>query len=420
MPRDGSGNFTLPYPDFTAGSTIVSDEVDANNQHIADALTQSIAKDGQTIPTANLPMGGFRLTGLGAGLAATDSVHLSQVQNQAWMWAGTAGGTADALTLTPSPAVGAYGAGQAFRFIAASSNTGAATMAVSGLAAKAIQNGGNPLAANEIQSGKLYEIVYDGTQFQLGQVTAAPAFTGPASSADNAIVRWDGTDGLTLQNSGNGPFVSDEGTVLSHASNGAVLGGRPPSSLLPLPPNDDLDDVTGIGWYRAAGSTTSNIPTANDYFVLNCINQSAGGSSEAAQLAFQQFGDRVFRRRRSNGTWQSWIEIVTEDGGVTLAGGFDATEYDAGAQGGGGTFTPDPADGNFQKATNDGTHTLAPPGKTCSIVIQYTNTSGAGAVTTSGFTLVDGDTISTADGDDFLFYITEVNGFSYLNVKALQ
>ena len=39
---------------------------------------------------------------------------------------------------------------------------------------------------------------------------------------------------------------------------------------------------------------------------------------------------------------------------------------------------------------------------------------------TAGFSTVDGDDISTTNGDDFFFYLTKANGFSLLTVKALQ
>lgn len=95
------------------------------------------------------------------------------------------------------------------------------------------------------------------------------------------------------------------------------------------------------------------------------------------------------------------------------------TSFDAGTQAS-GTFTPDVANGNIQRATNGGAHTLAPPSGEVSMVIQYTNNASAGTVTTSGFTVVTGDSISSVNGDDFLFYVNVVNGFSHLNVVALQ
>jgi len=85
-----------------------------------------------------------------------------------------------------------------------------------------------------------------------------------------------------------------------------------------------------------------------------------------------------------------------------------------------GTYTPNVSDGNIQTAINGGAHTLAPPSTDGTFVIQYTNNGSAGAITTSGFTKVDGATITTVDADDFFFYITKIGTFSHLNVVAMQ
>lgn len=86
-----------------------------------------------------------------------------------------------------------------------------------------------------------------------------------------------------------------------------------------------------------------------------------------------------------------------------------------------GTVTPTVGNAvsNMQKYVNGGAHTLAPPVGDCSVVIQVTNNASAGAVTTSGFTLVDG-AFTTTDGDDFMCYITVLNGFSHLTIRPLQ
>jgi len=78
------------------------------------------------------------------------------------------GGTGNAITLTPVPAIAAYVVGQKFSFIASAGNTGATTVAISGLAAKNItKNGASALGSGDISSGELVEIIYDGTQFQM-------------------------------------------------------------------------------------------------------------------------------------------------------------------------------------------------------------------------------------------------------------
>lgn len=106
-------------------------------------------------------------------------------------------------------------------------------------------------------------------------------------------------------------------------------------------------------------------------------------------------------------------------GAQTLTGGFKVSPYAAGTKSS-GTYTPLYSDGNFQTATNGGAHTLAPPADDCSMVIQYTNNGSAGTITTSGYTRVTGDPLTTTNGDDFLFYVVKHGSFSHLNVVALQ
>ncbi len=104
---------------------------------------------------------------------------------------------------------------------------------------------------------------------------------------------------------------------------------------------------------------------------------------------------------------------------IWVAGGVKKFVFDAGTKSS-GTYTPAAGDGQFQKFVNGGAFTLAPPADDCSLTLQGTNNASAGAITTSGFTKVIGDTLTTTNGDDFLFQITVVNGFSHLDVKALQ
>jgi hypothetical protein len=169
MSRDGAGTYSLPEAAFVPNTTIESAEVNNDLSDIAAALTASIAKDGQTTPTANLPMGSFKLTGLAAGSAATDSAHLGQVQAQAYIY-GETGGTANAQTLTPSPAITAYAAGQLFRakIGAGLTNTSTVTLAVSGLTTKAVVTANNvALIAGKLVAGLTYELLYDGTSFRI-------------------------------------------------------------------------------------------------------------------------------------------------------------------------------------------------------------------------------------------------------------
>jgi hypothetical protein len=169
MPRNGSGTFSLYTPGnpVVTGTTISSTWANNTLNDLATGLTNSLSKDGQTTPTANLPMGTFKLTGLGAGSAATDSLNLTQAQNEAYQLIGTIAGT-DTITGSLTPNLTAYAAGQTFRFIAANTNTGATTININSLGAKSITKyGTTALGAGDIVQNASYTIFYDGTQFQL-------------------------------------------------------------------------------------------------------------------------------------------------------------------------------------------------------------------------------------------------------------
>ena len=57
---------SVPYNDFVSGTTISSSQVDANFSTIVSEITNSMPRDGQAAPTANLPMGGFYHSNVGA------------------------------------------------------------------------------------------------------------------------------------------------------------------------------------------------------------------------------------------------------------------------------------------------------------------------------------------------------------------
>lgn len=174
MPRDGSGNYSRAVAAYTTGSVIAAAAHNSEHDDFASALTASVAKDGQTAMTASLPMGTNKIVNMGSGTARTDAAAVGQIQDAAVIWGGTAGGTADALTLTLTPAITAYVAGMTIRFIAGSTNTTAATLAVNGLAAKDIEDvAGDALAAGAIAADALCEVIYDGTAFRLRAGRAA-------------------------------------------------------------------------------------------------------------------------------------------------------------------------------------------------------------------------------------------------------
>lgn len=165
-----SGTFTRLYnwvQDAANSIKILSTKFDAEHDGFATGLSTAMCRDGQSTVTANLPMGGFRHTGVGDATARTEYASAAQIQDASLVYA-TAAGTANAITVTLAPAITAYATGMVIRFKAASTNTAAVTLAVNGLAAKDIKkNVSSALEAGNIKSGQIITVGYDGTNFQI-------------------------------------------------------------------------------------------------------------------------------------------------------------------------------------------------------------------------------------------------------------
>lgn len=76
------------------------------------------------------------------------------------------GGTANAITLTPSPAISAYAAGQTWNFTASAANTGTVAVNISGQGNRNLLKGSglSQLAAGDIVGGQLVQMYDDGTE----------------------------------------------------------------------------------------------------------------------------------------------------------------------------------------------------------------------------------------------------------------
>lgn len=90
-----------------------------------------------------------------------------------------------------------------------------------------------------------------------------------------------------------------------------------------------------------------------------------------------------------------------------------------------GSYTPDPTTmGHYQAYVNGGAHNFVAPSVVGNypITVQVTNNASAGTITPTGFTKVTptASPLTTTNGDDFIFYITKVNGFTHLHIQALQ
>lgn len=80
MSFNGAGTFSLPAGNPVVTNTLVSSTVHNNTMtEIASGLSNAICKDGQTTITANIPMAGYKFTGLAAGSANGNSLRYEQL-----------------------------------------------------------------------------------------------------------------------------------------------------------------------------------------------------------------------------------------------------------------------------------------------------------------------------------------------------
>lgn len=186
MSRDGSGTYNLPAQAVVPANSLTSStNFNATINDIASALTQSVSKDGQTVPTGNMPMGTYRHTNVGAAQSITDYAQAGQVQDGAFVWGGTASNTTDEMEVDMTPAIAAYAAGQRFAFLApAEPNTGPVLLDVNSLGQKSVySHNGYDLAPGDIGPSSLVHVVYDGAAFRL----AAPLPARPNLIVNGAM-----------------------------------------------------------------------------------------------------------------------------------------------------------------------------------------------------------------------------------------
>ena len=273
MARNGIGVFNLAQAAFVNGTVIDATAVNSDLTDIGNEITNSLAKDGQTPATGNLNLSTFKIINSGAGLNLTDLATLAQEQTGVATYVTTVAGTNTITGNINTPAIVAYTIGQTFRFIAAGNNTGATTLNINAIGAKAItKNGANPLGSNDIVANSTISVIYDGTQFQLlnatnstSQVNVVSSIAGlrallKTSSISRALV----TGYYAQGDGGGGIYYYDATDTTSVDSGGDIIvatdGGRwklVTNGILQLRQfgaygDNTTDDATAIAnWFAA-------------------------------------------------------------------------------------------------------------------------------------------------------------------------
>jgi hypothetical protein len=239
-------------------------------------------------------MGGFKITNLATGTAATDAATVAQIQSNGAALV-TVTGT-DTLTGSLTPSLVAYVTGAVYYFVAPATNTGAVTLNIDTLGAKNVtRDGTTVLVSGDIVSGEMVAVVYDGTRFQL--ISPVNSFTnlnvsgtltvaGATTLNGNLAVGDAAADTINFKSSGwtltNNVSVigtwADIGTITTADINGGTIDGTTIGG-----------GTAAAGTFTTVTATTGNITTVNattvDSTNLEVTNLKAKDGTAAGSIA---------------------------------------------------------------------------------------------------------------------------------------
>ena len=198
------------------------------------------------------------------------------IQNGA-MTGGTAGGTANALTLTLAPVSVAYATGQLFWFVASKANTSTATMNVNAIGARTIKRmvagAKQNLSAGDITSGRPYLLFNDGTDFVLFSPERPGLYVSSETAVSTGDQSYSFTHGLGARPRDYGAYLVCKTADLGYAVDDEVpvtnlmLTGSSVSIAfgISLRANATAVVVTQEGAIYLPDLSSGNVPTLIDY-----------------------------------------------------------------------------------------------------------------------------------------------------------
>lgn len=325
MPRNGSGTQSSPAASFpaVAGTLIESSKFNNVIDDINASLTASISNDGQTPILANIPMNGFKFTGLTSGSSSGDSVEYGQyntrvaavettaasaasdastalsqsatkagIQAQTYTYF-TTGGSSGTYTLTPSPALASYVAGQRFSVKFSATGSGSDTINVNSLGAKNIKqyNSSGVKSAPNIILNQLTDIEYDGTDFVI--INPIPPATSPLKIAQ---VQYD-----------------QDGTL----STGSVA----------IPPDNTIPQITEGTQFMSLAITPTNASSTLEIDVTLYGSENSNTSDQLTVALFKDSGADAIAAGTSPQTHTNGLPVVVSFKHFISAGSTSAQTF---------------------------------------------------------------------------------------------
>jgi hypothetical protein len=341
---NGSGVFSKTHSwvaDAANGIKILASRHDANDIDFTNGINNCITKDGQNAASGDLPMGNNVHTSVGNATARNQYLAMGQFQDGGGIYITTTG-SANTYVAGLSPSITAYAAGQRFLVNINATNTGASTINFNAVGAQTIvKNGGVALEGGELVAGRLYTIIYDGTNFQVINPTALPVIvSGAHSSANTDEIPL---DSQTVSKTTNGDITGTQYELhykylWNNFADGqaAVAGGRGASA------QDDWDADKAITTPDFQDRVVMGVSSAGS---ITTVGDTAGATTVAAAGTNGTTGSHTL----TTAEIPAHTHPYTRAGGASLNGGnnfpiFDgvsgnATANATGSTGSGGGHT---------------------------------------------------------------------------------
>tara|TARA_R100000664_G_C2756266_1_gene144137 strand:+ start:1134 stop:2390 length:1257 start_codon:yes stop_codon:yes gene_type:complete len=258
-----------------------------------------------------------------------------------------------------------------------------------------------------------------------GDITSAGTVnvTGDTAAGDDAAIGFTAAEGLILTGQGSTNDVTikndadqDVLEIPTGTTNVTVVGSFSAGTL--TVGSGSITDSSGAIDFGNENLATTGTLSAGAGTVTS-LDAGSGTIKTTGTIELGHATDTTLSRSAAGFLAVEGNDVLMASVDDVLSAGFSATADDDGTKSS-GTYTPATTGGNYKTIVNGGAFTLAPQTTVSSIVLQVTNNSSAGTVTTSGFTIVTGDSLTTVDGDDFFLFSTVIGSFKHLNVVALQ
>jgi hypothetical protein len=240
--------------DRDSGVNIDADRMDAEFDSYQTAINNRIDKDGSLAMTGNLNLGSQKIVSMAAGSSGTDAVNMNQLRDNASGYA-VDSGAADAYVVTLSPAPSGYTAGMlvAVKIGSGNTNTGASTINVNGLGVKSIKKHSDvDPDAGDIEQNGIYELRYDGTNFQIMSMVASDPDGIFASLTANQTISGNNTLSGTNTHSGANTFsgqvtFSKGADLTTSAVTAGVLTVGSDGNYFDFTGTDTISAITTVG-----------------------------------------------------------------------------------------------------------------------------------------------------------------------------